>query len=98
MDVEGAEMLALIGMNRTLKSNRDIKMFIEFFPLLIEKMGNSPKEFIHKLLEYYRFSIFVIPDDYSARQGKMMEIENIQNLMDICKREKDHVNLFLTKP
>lgn len=32
MDVEGAEMLALLGMDRIIRENQNLKMFIEFFP------------------------------------------------------------------
>ena len=96
MDVEGAEMLALSGMNRIIKENKNLKMFVEFFPLLIREMGSSPEEFIHKLLEDYRFSMFVIPDDYSASK-KIIRIDSVDEIMDLCKGETDHVNLFLEK-
>jgi FkbM family methyltransferase len=97
MDIEGAEMLALSGMNRIIRTNKKLKMFVEFFPLLIEKMGNSPREFIRKLLEDYHFSIFIIPDDYNASKGEMIKINNLQEVMNLRKDEKDHFNLFLTR-
>lgn len=97
MDVEGAEMLALLGMDKILKTNQNLKMFVEFFPLLIEKMGNSPKEFIRKLLEDYKFSIYVIPDDYNALKGETIKIDNIEGIMKFRKNEEDHINLFLQK-
>lgn len=95
MDVEGAEVLALAGMDKILKTNKKLKMIIEFFPLLIKSMGSSPEEFIRKLLEDYKFSIYVIPDDYNALKGKMIKINKVEELMSICKGEKDHLNLFL---
>ena len=97
MDIEGAEMLALLGMDKILRKNKNIKMFIEFFPLLIEKMGNSPREFIRKLLEDYKFSIFVIPGDYDALKGEMVKINNGDDVMNLCKKEESHINLFLRK-
>ena len=97
MDVEGAEALALAGMDNILQKNKKIKMFIEFFPLLIRKMGNSPEEFIRKLLEDYQFSIFVIPDDYDALKGEMIKIDNVETIMKLCQRETDHINLFLER-
>jgi len=97
MDVEGAEALALAGMDRILKTNENLKMFIEFFPLLIEKMGNSPREFVRKLLEDYKFSIYVIPDDYNAMKGKMVKINSVSELINLCEGEEDHINLFLEK-
>ena len=97
MDIEGAEVLALSGMDHIIKENGKLKMFIEFFPLFIREMGSSPEEFIKKLLEDYRFAIFVIPDDYNASNKKLMKINSVDELMNICKGEEYHVNLFLKK-
>jgi FkbM family methyltransferase len=97
IDVEGAEVLTLAGMDRILKVNKKLKMFIEFFPLLIREMGNSPEEFIRKLSENYGFSIFIIPDDYDAKEGEMVKINSAEELMGLCKDEKTHVNLFLKR-
>ncbi len=97
MDVEGAEYLALVGMDKTLKSNRNLKMFVEFFPLLIEKMGDSPQKFIEKLLRDYNFSISVIPDDYDSLKHEMVKVNSAKEAMSFIKKEEDHVNLFLEK-
>lgn len=97
MDVEGAEMLALAGMDRILKDNRNIKMFIEFFPLLIRKMGSSPEEFIRKLMEDYNFSIFIVPDDYNAAAGGLAKVNSVKDVMNLIKEEDDHINMFLRR-
>ncbi len=97
MDVEGAEMLALLGMDKTLKQNQNIKIFVEFFPLLIEKMGSFPKEFIRKILEDYKFSIYLIPDDYDAIGREMKKLNSIDEVMSYRRQEEDHINLFLTR-
>ena len=52
MDIEGSEALALEGMNRILKENQDIKLIVEFFPLLLWDMGSSPKDFINKCTDH----------------------------------------------
>ncbi len=95
MDVEGAEFLALKGMDRILRTNYKIKMFIEFFPLLIKKMGDSPEEFIRKIIQDYKFSIFIIPDDYDAKIDKLTQIREASEIMKYCQGEEDHINLFL---
>lgn len=95
MDVEGAEALALAGMDNILKVNKKLKMFVEFFPLLIEKMGDSPSEFIRKILEDYRFSVYIIPDDYDASKGETRKVNSVEEVMSFRKKEEDHVNLFL---
>ena len=97
MDVEGAEMLALSGMDRIIRESKNIKMFVEFFPLLIREMGGSPEEFIRRLLDDYQFSMFVIPDDYDASTKKRVRVNNADELMNLCKGEQDVVNLFLKK-
>jgi len=97
MDVEGAEMLALSGMDRILKDNKDIKMIAEFFPLLIEKMGSDPKEFIRRLIQDYGFSIYIIPEDYAALTSEMKKLNSIQDVMSYRKNEEDHINLFLKR-
>ena len=101
MDVEGAELLALSGMYRIIRESEDLKMFVEFFPLLIKEMGDSPEEFIRRLLEDYHFSMFVISDDYSMGDYTSNEgyskINSIDELMKFCRGELDHVNLFLIK-
>jgi len=97
MDIEGAEPMALSGMDKTLKENTNLKMIIEFFPLLIRKMGFSPEEFIQKLLEVYKFSIFIIPGDYDAKTEKLIEIKNSQDLLSLCKNKEDHLNLYVRR-
>lgn len=96
MDVEGSEMLALMGMDGIIKRSENLKMFVEFFPLLIKKMGNSPKEFIKKLLDY-RFSIFIVPNDYGVVNEELLQIHSFEELMKSCPHEKSHLNLFLKK-
>jgi FkbM family methyltransferase len=95
MDIEGAEALALTGMDNILRKNKKLKMIVEFFPLLIRKMGNSPEEFIRKLLEDYQFSINIIPGDYDAQKGEMIKIKEVSKIFDFCRGEMDHLNLFL---
>ena len=101
MDVEGAEMLALSGMDRILRESKNLKMFVEFFPLLIKEMGGSPEEFARRLLEEYHFSMFVIGEDYSMHDyvtnKKYLKINSVDELMNFCKGETDHVNLFIKK-
>ncbi len=99
VDVEGAEVLAFEGMRNILKQNRDIKIFLEFFPLLINEMGNSPEAFVRQLQEEYEFSIFAIARDYSlsASSEDYIRIYNYAQLMGLLQGEADHANLFLTR-
>jgi len=97
IDAEGAEMLVLLGMDKTIRQNHNIKLFVEFFPLLIKKMGNSPEDFIKKLLEDYGFSIFIIGEDYDACNQKLLMVNSVNELMGFCKNKNDHLNLFIER-
>ena len=94
MDIEGAEMAAFLGMERIIRENDNLKIFVEFYPTAIREMGDSPDEFVHKLLEDYRFSILVI-DDYTKNK-KYLRINNVDELMNFVKG-KLTVNLFLER-
>lgn len=97
IDVEGAEMLVLSGMDKVIKQSKGLKMFVEFFPLFIQKMGGSPREFIRKLLEDYGFSIFIIGQDYDARNRELLRVKSVDHLINFCKDPQDHLNLFIEK-
>jgi FkbM family methyltransferase len=99
VDVEGAEVLAFEGMRNILRGNQDIKIFLEFFPLLIEEMGSSPEGFIRQLQDDYEFSIFAIARDYSLSNSPedYIRIHNYAQLMGLLQGETDHANLFLTR-
>lgn len=97
IDVEGAEALVFEGMKEILSKNQSIKIFLEFFPLLIEKMGSSPEDFAKYLLK--NFSVYVIGHDYSMKKfnSEIMKIENYEEINCLLKEKIDHVNLYLTK-
>ena len=101
MDVEGAEMLALAGMEQLIKGNKNLIMLIEFFPLLIKEMGQSPEEFARRLLEDFHFKMYVVEHDYSMRdrvaREDQLRIRSVDQLMGLCKERNDHFNLYLEK-
>lgn len=94
MDVEGAEIAALAGMDRILKENENLKMFVEFYFPGIKRSGSSPEEFARKLLEDYHFSMLAIGD--YTRDRKYIKINSVIELMDLCRGEKT-ANLFLER-
>ncbi len=101
MDVEGAEMLALGGMENIINSNKNLIMFIEFFPLLIKEMGQSPQEFIRRILEDLHFTLFVVERDYSMSDKRftdgLLQVNTVDQLMDLCKGWRDHLNLYAVR-
>jgi len=99
IDVEGAEVLAFDGMKNILMENQDVKIFLEFFPLLIKEMNSSPEAFFHQLQEEYKFAVFAITHDYSisSLSEDYIKILSFTQLMELLKRDTDHANLFLTR-
>lgn len=101
MDVEGAEMLALAGMEQLIRGNKNLSMLIEFFPLLIKEMGQSPEKFVRRLLEDFHFKMHVVEHDYSMRNrvpsADQLRISSVDQLMGLCNERNDHFNLYLDK-
>jgi len=94
MDVEGAEMAALLGMERLIGKNENLKIFVEFYPPGIRRSGGSPEEFVRRLLEDYHLSILAIGE--YTKDKKYLKINKVNELMNLCRGEKT-ANLFLEK-
>ena len=94
IDVEGAELQALAGMVRIIEAKRDLKIFIEFYPALLEESGYTVEEFAHRLLNEWNFSILSI-DEYYRNKG-CMRIDNPTELVNLGKR-REISNLLLEK-
>jgi FkbM family methyltransferase len=99
MDIEGAEALALAGMRRLLTENRPLRLFLEFFPLLLTKMGSSPEEYADRLIHGDGFSVYAIGHDYTlARAAQtLIPIHSVEELTGLIRAEDDHVNLYLVR-
>ena len=95
MDCEGSEMAVLLGMERIIRENKNLKMFIEFYPSAIKETGYSPEEFVHKLLNY-GFSITAI-DELRTPTNQSLKINNVHELMSLCEGEEKIINLFLER-
>jgi len=81
MDIQGAEGLALKGMERTLRDNKDVKMIIEYSQPDLEGLGN-PVECL-KLLKKYGFNIFEID-----RWQKNVHSRMLRKITDIDRFSK----------
>ncbi|MFH1656592.1 MAG: FkbM family methyltransferase [Candidatus Nealsonbacteria bacterium] len=100
IDVEGAELLAVKGMKGILEKNRNIKILLEFFPLLIKEMGSSPKELMRILVREHGFNVFVVGQDYAMNVNpsrELLKVNSFKEITGFLKEESDHVNLFLTR-
>lgn len=101
IDVEGSEFEVLKGMKNILDRNENIKIVMEFFPLLLREMGTDLEDLIQFISDQY-FNIFIIPDDYSAGK-EMVKVDSyipgkrLKELMNNCKEREAHLNLLLKK-
>ena len=62
IDSEGSEAKIINGMEKFLTKNRKLIMMTEFFPFLIKKSGDEPKQYL-KSLENFGFELYNILDD-----------------------------------
>jgi len=65
MDIEGAEMFALEGMQRILKENTNLVIFSEFSPYFLKFLGVRPEDYLQKLMEN-GFRIYEIDEQNQA--------------------------------
>lgn len=88
IDIEGAEILALEGMNNIIERNKDIKLIIEFNKEGIRKLGHEPIDFINKLKKF-NFKIKVI----NEKSNSIIPIENNEAFCN----HKESINLLCEK-
>jgi len=94
MDIEGAEMAAFTGMERIIRENDKLKIFIEFYFPGIRRSGSSPEEFARRLLEKDQFSVLAMGDYTKDRQYR--QINRVEELLDLCRGDRT-ANLFLER-
>lgn len=73
MDIEGAELVALQGMTRTLAYNPDIILFIELQPTNLKRAGASPLDLI-TFLEEQNFEVFLIDEERGRLIGGIADM------------------------
>jgi len=91
VDVQGAEMDVLTGMQNVIKGNDHLILLTEFEPDLAHT-GFTVKEYWDKLIESGFRYIYIINE-----QERKLELTNFQYSMDFCKKPIDSVNLLCSK-
>jgi len=94
MDIEGSEPKAFTGMEKIIDENRDIKIFVEFFPSLLQGAGCPAEEFARRLMEDYLFSVTALDDDWKGRRHR--KVSSVAELMEFLG-DKKIINLYLEK-
>jgi len=90
VDVEGAEMLVLLGADRLIRTNGNLKVFTEFSPGYLKKAGFLPEEYLNKVMDY-GFKLWNIND-----RRKQLEPVDDANFRSICESEFT-TNLYCVK-
>lgn len=90
MDIQGAEYVALLGMENLIRKNKGLIFICEFAPFLLRDCGFSAKQVLDKIREY-GFRIQFIDE----KQKCIKEI-SADNLIAMCGDSK-YVNLYLEK-
>jgi len=92
VDVQGAEMDVLMGMQNVIQNNDHLRLLTEFEPDLTHAEF-SLKEYWDRLTEYGFKYIYLINE-----QEQMFELSDFQYSLDFCsKRQVDSVNLLCSK-
>ncbi|MDD5312470.1 MAG: FkbM family methyltransferase [Dehalococcoidia bacterium] len=96
IDIEGAEVLALKGMQNTLSRNRDVKLFTEFTPHKLRNAGNSAEEYWAYLVKSGFNHIYIINS-----HKKVLENATLDAILRYCRggmfKQAGHVNLLCAK-
>ncbi len=93
IDVEGAEVEVLEGMSQLLDRRRDLKLVVEFCPLLLQLAGVLPSALPDKLTSL-GFAVHVIDDKKGVLPA---EAVNMSSLTDALLKQERYVNLFCSR-
>ncbi|MDZ7693602.1 MAG: FkbM family methyltransferase [Balneolaceae bacterium] len=100
IDVEGAEMMVLEGMERLFAANKIETLIIEFCPKIMQNAGFDESEFYNKIAT--NFSIRIIDDEYRSlvKDGAINSISDLKTVSNKLLEEKDNainINLLCKK-
>ena len=94
MDIEGAEMAALMGMQNIISKNQNLKIFMEFHIPWIKRAGILPNDFATLLFNRFKFNVTVIKD--YTKHICSLKVGSASELLETCSDEKV-VNLLLER-
>ena len=92
MDIEGAEILALEGMKRTLAFKKQMVLFVECCPSKLAKANATVEELIERL-QKYDFNVKVINE-----QERRLEVANATTILRVLEATNERaVNLYCSR-
>lgn len=93
MDIEGAEMAALLGMNKVIARSPRLAIFTEFYPRGLEKAGFSAADYFNEL-QRHGFKIYII-DEQRQWWEAVSDIAYLTN--HLMRRKIRGINLLCIK-
>lgn len=85
MDIEGAEVKALKGMERVLSRSPEVVMFVECNPRALEAAGDDVTQLL-EMLRGFGFHIAVIDEQARTLRPVSPEIEKVKYVNLLCQR------------
>ncbi|MPZ07157.1 MAG: FkbM family methyltransferase [Nitrososphaeraceae archaeon] len=92
MDIQGGEYSAVLGMQRVLANNKNIKIMAEFSPKLLYEFGARPSDFLH-ILQQKGFLIYC----FDEKSSKIALTTPDGLLIKYPEKNDDYTNLLLTR-
>lgn len=89
MDIQGAEGLALVGMQRILTNNPNLVIFMEFWPKGLREAGSDPEQVLKDLIK-----IGFLLKHIDEKQKQLIEIANITEFVSSLTGEQ-YVNILV---
>jgi FkbM family methyltransferase len=89
MDIQGAEMRALDGMDATLSRNHDVKLFTEFWPIGLHRAGVDPRAYLDRLASY-GFQVYEIDNE----AGSLASLRTDELLTRYTPANRRYTNLL----
>lgn len=90
IDIQGFEMQAIMGMERTLTENKNIKLISEFWPYGLKKAGSSVIEYFN-FLTGKGFNCYLLEKN-SLQKLTLEKVESIKSL-----GEQHYFNIFVSR-
>lgn len=96
MDIQGAEFVALQGMERILNENREIKILMEFAPICLRGARVKPEEVL-QLLIGWGFKLFRI--DKHQKDVEKRRMERVRDIGELTRKCAmcEFLNLFCVR-
>lgn len=93
MDIQGAEYSAIEGMSNLLKTNKQIRLISEFWPIGLKRSGINPTDFLNSMLKLG----FVIEEVNETEKIKCpTDISGL--LAKYTTENENYTNLFFYRP